>query len=131
MLMTTRTVSALSYMVSVLCFMALFPEAQAQNSDSAHWVGTWAAAPVGMDNSKGTIGSADFTIRQIVHTSLAGNIVRIIFTNEMGTTPLTLAGAQAASSAGGKDIVLDSARGAYLQWQTFRNNSCRRENIQR
>jgi lysophospholipase L1-like esterase len=90
--------------------MAIFPEMQAQNSDDPHWVGTWAAAPVGIDNSKGTIGSADFTIRQIVHTSLAGNTVRVVFTNEMGTTPLTLSGAQAALSAGGDNIVLDSAR---------------------
>ena len=94
----------------MLCFIAIFLRSQAQNSDGAHWVGTWAAAPVGMDNSKGTIGTADFTIRQIVHTSLAGNLVRVVFTNEMGTTPLTLAGAQAALSAGEREIVIDSAR---------------------
>jgi lysophospholipase L1-like esterase len=90
--------------------MATFSEAQAQTSDSAHWVGTWAAAPIGMDNSKGPIGTADFTIREIVHTSLAGNIARVVFTNEMGTTPLTLAGAQAAVSAGGNEIVAGSSR---------------------
>jgi hypothetical protein len=104
MLMRIQRVSALSYLVSVLCFMAIFPEMQAQNSDDPHWVGAWAAAPVGMDNSNGTIGTADFTIRQIVHTSLAGNVVRVVFTNEMGTTPLTLAGAQAAFSAGGMKL---------------------------
>jgi lysophospholipase L1-like esterase len=108
--MRTRHVSALSYLVAVLCFVAISFEIQAQNSGGAHWVGTWAAAPLGMDNSKGTVGTADFTIRQIVHTSLAGNVARVVFTNEMGTTPLILAGAQAALSAGGAEIVPDSAR---------------------
>jgi lysophospholipase L1-like esterase len=94
----------------MLCFITIPICIPAQTAETAHWVGTWTAAPIGIDNSKGKLGAADYTIRQIVHTSLGGRVLRVVFTNEMGTTPLSLAGSQVALSAGAAGIVADSAK---------------------
>jgi lysophospholipase L1-like esterase len=64
-----------------------------------HWVGTWAAAPVPIDNSKGPLGTLDYTLRENIHTSLPGKTIRIVVSNEMGTTPLSIGGASLALSA--------------------------------
>ena len=65
-----------------------------------HWVATWATAGVGLPivaippNSGEFIpGAADATLRQIVHTSIPTGLtplVRLEFTNALGTEPLTL-----------------------------------------
>jgi lysophospholipase L1-like esterase len=73
-----------------------------------HWVGTWAAAPVSANNLDARFGGADTTYREIVHVSLGGSRVRIIFTNEFGTDSLTIGAAQAALSIG-KDAITPSA----------------------
>jgi len=101
---------ALTCGLAVLYFITIPIVIRPQTKGTVHWVGTWTAAPVGIDNSKGTLGTADYTVRQIVHTSLGGSVLRVVFTNEMGTTPLSLAGSQVALSAGGTGIVVDSAR---------------------
>jgi len=69
-----------------------------------HWVGTWAAAQIGIDNATGTLGTAESTVRDIVHTSLAGKTARAVFSNEMGTRPLTISSARVALSAGGSRL---------------------------
>ena len=56
-------------------------------------------------------GTADATLREIVHVSIGGPQVRIIFTNEFGTDPLTIAAAHVAISQGGSAINLVSAAG--------------------
>ena len=56
-------------------------------------------------------GTADTTLREIVHVSIGGPQVRIIFTNEFGTDPLTIAAAHVAISQGGSAINLVSAAG--------------------
>jgi len=56
-------------------------------------------------------GTADATLREIVHVSIGGPQVRIIFTNEFGTDPLTIAAAHVAISQGGSTINLVSAAG--------------------
>jgi lysophospholipase L1-like esterase len=73
-----------------------------------HWVGTWAAAPVSANNPDARFGAADTTYREIVHVSLGGSRVRIIFTNEFGSDSLTIGAAQAALSAG-RDSINPSA----------------------
>jgi lysophospholipase L1-like esterase len=51
------------------------------------WTATWAAAPTTIP--PGTpLELADQTVRQVVHTSLGGDRLRIRLTNEFGTTPL-------------------------------------------
>jgi len=54
-------------------------------------------------------GVADTTLREIVHVSIGGPMVRVVFTNEFGTDPLTIGAAHVAVSQGGSSINLVSA----------------------
>ena len=56
-------------------------------------------------------GTDDTTLREIVHVSLGGPQVRVIFTNEFGTDPLTIAAAHVAISQGGSTVNLVSSAG--------------------
>ena len=56
-------------------------------------------------------GTADTTLREIVHVSIGGPELRVIFTNEFGTEPLTIGAAHVAISQGGSTINLVSAAG--------------------
>jgi lysophospholipase L1-like esterase len=56
-------------------------------------------------------GTADTTLREIVHVSIGGPQVRVIFTNEFGTDPLTIGAAHVAVSQGDSSINLVSAAG--------------------
>ena len=84
--------------LALLLVITSIPVASAARPD--HWVGTWAAAPVSANNSAAKFGAADTTFREIVHLSLGGSRVRIIFTNEFGMDSLKIGAAQAALSAG-------------------------------
>ncbi len=53
------------------------------------WVGTWAAAPVGLAIESGESAS-DRTYRSIVHTSIAGRQVRVRVSNAFGRGPLRI-----------------------------------------
>src|SRR5262245_57344708 len=60
-----------------------------------HWVGTWAASPQSVDPFT-PANPASFngqTIRQIVHTSMAGSKIRVRFTNELGAEALLIGSA--------------------------------------
>lgn len=53
------------------------------------WVGTWAAAPgTGVANTPN--GYPNYSIRNVVHTSVGGNQARVRLSNTFGTSPLTL-----------------------------------------
>jgi lysophospholipase L1-like esterase len=56
-------------------------------------------------------GTSDITLREIVHLSIGGPTVRVVFTNEFGTDPLTIGAAHIAVSQGGSTINLVSAAG--------------------
>ena len=56
-------------------------------------------------------GTADSTLREIVHVSIGGPMVRVIFTNEFGTDPLTIGAANIAVSQGGSTVNLVSSAG--------------------
>ena len=71
-------------------------------------MGTWATAPFAADNTSYRFGSVDTTFREIVHVSIGGPMVRVIFTNEFGIDPLTIATANIAKSAGASAINQDS-----------------------
>jgi lysophospholipase L1-like esterase len=66
----------------------------------AQWVGTWAASPFDGDPWHTVPTLVDSTLREIVHTSLAGNAVRVRLTNEFGTEPLRVDAASIGVSAG-------------------------------
>jgi lysophospholipase L1-like esterase len=57
------------------------------------WFGTWAAAPVWADPQA---GFTDTTLREVVHVSLGGAVVRVRLSNTFGTQPLTIAHATIA-----------------------------------
>lgn len=81
-----------------------------------HWVGTWAASPMGFKNASGVYGGvapaaaaggtadasptaatgAGVTVREIVHVSLGGSQVRVQLSNEFGVEALTIAAAEIA-----------------------------------
>ncbi|HTX42787.1 MAG TPA: hypothetical protein VMD25_13205 [Acidobacteriaceae bacterium] len=97
----------------LLAFALVTPPraAAAQNSAStaapARWVGTWAASPFEGDPWHTIPTLVDSTLREVVHTSIAGKELRVEFTNEFGTEPLRIDAANIALSAGGSSI--DSA----------------------
>ena len=91
----------------LLCLFVFTPLLSAETPD--HWTGTWAAAPMATANQNAQYGSADITLREIVHVSLGGPVVRIILSNEFGLDPLTIGAAHIALSAGHGDIDLASA----------------------
>ena len=66
----------------------------------AQWVGTWSTAPFGGDPWHEIPTVVGSTLREIVHTSIAGKALRIHFTNEFGSEPLRIDGASVALSAG-------------------------------
>jgi lysophospholipase L1-like esterase len=67
---------------------------------AAEWVGTWGAAPLPPTAAGGpfppTPSFSNQTIRQVVRVSVGGERVRIRFTNEYGTKPLTIGAAHVA-----------------------------------
>jgi lysophospholipase L1-like esterase len=68
------------------------------------WAGAWAASPLDGDPWHTTPTLVDSTLREVVHTSLAGEALRVRFTNEFGTQPLRIDGASVALSTGGSSI---------------------------
>ena len=59
-------------------------------------------------------GVEDATLREIVHVSIGGPQVRVVFTNEFGTDPLTIGSAHIAVSQGASAINLVAASSAGL-----------------
>jgi lysophospholipase L1-like esterase len=69
--------------------------------DDDRWVGTWSASPQAVAPSIHINGQ---TVRQIVHTSLGGDRVRVRFSNVYGTSGLVIGSAHVALSTGGASI---------------------------
>jgi len=62
-----------------------------------HWVGTWATAVVPQPNKNGLFAQQT-TLSETVHVSLGGSSLRVVLTNEFGTTPLLVSGAEIATT---------------------------------
>ncbi len=67
---------------------------------AAHWVGTWAAAPMGSRVNYAQPAPGNSTYRDVVRISMGGPAVRVVLTNEFGARPLTVGAAHIAVSAG-------------------------------
>jgi lysophospholipase L1-like esterase len=88
----------LPWSLALLLTIPLSPVyAKKQVAPPDHWVATWATGAVASPIAEARArpgefvpGSAEMTLRQVVHTSLAGPLVRIELTNALGTDPLTL-----------------------------------------
>jgi lysophospholipase L1-like esterase len=97
----------------------------AQSRAGDHWVGTWATAvtwrPVAAAAAPPVVAGPaaprplnfnNQTLRQVVHTSIGGDRVRIVFSNVFGTAPLTIGAAsvalrdtESAIKTGGKPLL--------------------------
>ncbi len=81
-----------------------------------HWVGTWATADYSQDSVRTLadfgLGAEDMTLRQVVHVSLGGPLVRVELSNEFGTDSLIIGAAHLALATPAKftDINLGSAQ---------------------
>jgi lysophospholipase L1-like esterase len=76
-----------------------------------NWVGTWAAVPTATPATS-TPTLDDETIRQVIHTSVAGDELRLRLTNEFGTQALRIGEVRVARRAGatGTNIVPSTDR---------------------
>src|SRR4051794_6433706 len=72
-----------------------------ERRDDDRWVGTWSASPQAVAPAIHLNGQ---TVRQIVHTSLGGDRVRVRFSNVYGTSGLVIGSAHVAVSTGGASI---------------------------
>ncbi len=76
-------------MMNRLLLLALaFP-----NSNSAHWIGTWATAPQPVVSASAAQVFKNQTLRLIVHTSAGGAKARIRISNTFGDKPLVIGSA--------------------------------------
>jgi len=94
-----------SYVAALAALVLLSADSlRAQSAPQPQWVGTWATAPMLAEGGWNMLAFSGTTLRQIAHVSVGGQQIRIRFTNEFGTDPLTIADAHAALSAGGGAI---------------------------
>ena len=86
------------------CLIAVQPSVLAQGgAGDEHWVGTWATALVARpsdaeprrDQSE-LLNVNNQTLRQIIHTSIGGEHVRVLLSNVFGTEPLAIGAATVA-----------------------------------
>jgi lysophospholipase L1-like esterase len=74
-----------------------------------HWVGTWAAAPQLTEPSNmppapftnGSLVFADSTVRQSIHVTVGGRLIRLRFSNAYGGADLPITNVSVAMPAGG------------------------------
>lgn len=79
-------------------------------ADAGHWVGTWAAAPQLTEPSnmppppftQGSVVFADSTVRQSIHVTVGGRLIRLRFSNAYGGTDLPITGVSVALPAAGQ-----------------------------
>jgi lysophospholipase L1-like esterase len=84
-----------------------------------HWVGTWATGPqlTETSNNPPAPGLANNTLRQVVRVSIGGSRLRLRFSNQYGSGPVTLNAVHLARSTGTSSI--DTSSGKTL---TFSGN---------
>ena len=114
--MSTR-LTRLAGVALALYVLAGQPPVLAQNGRADHWVGTWATAVVprpqaapGAGRGPAPLNFNNQTLRQIVHTSLGGDRVRIVLSNAFGTVPLQVGAASVALRQKDSAIVASSSR---------------------
>ena len=75
-------------------------------ADTTPWVGTWATAPqlTEPQNAPPLPGLADNTLRQILHVTTGGEQLRMRFSNEFTSGPVTMNAVHLAVSTGGGAI---------------------------
>jgi lysophospholipase L1-like esterase len=102
----TRTRSLKVTLTIVLCVPSLLAKPEAKK-----WVGTWASSPLLDSHAKnaeellaaGTQSGA--TLREVIHVSIGGDMIRVRFSNLYGTSPLVIGAVEIAQTLKGVAIV--------------------------
>lgn len=79
-------------LVSLVFFSCSESESKVISKLGGEWVGTWSTAPqlVEPHNNPPEPGLSNNTLRQVVRVSLGGDSLRVRFSNEFSTNPVTL-----------------------------------------
>src|SRR4029453_14840889 len=97
-----RSFATAAAILLALAAMVIAPAVIAKDRhEDGNWVGTWSASPQAVAAPVQINGQ---TVRQIVHTSLGGERVRVRFSNAYGASPLIIGFAHVAISTGGASI---------------------------
>lgn len=96
-------------------FLVLAFTSIATAAEQSHWVGTWGASPAPQLATEAEIRTAKLqfenqTLREIVHTSIGGNMVRVRLSNAYGKHTVDIGAAHIALSAKGAQITAGSDR---------------------
>jgi lysophospholipase L1-like esterase len=98
-------------LTTVLCVQPLLAKPQ-----NKQWVGTWASAPL-LDAHGKTAdqlltpdAQPGVTLREVVHVSIGGEMVRVRFSNLYGAGPLAIGAAEIAQSLKGSAVVPGSGK---------------------
>jgi lysophospholipase L1-like esterase len=79
--------------------------------DATKWVGTWASSPLLDAHAKPAEAAlTGATLREVVHVSIGGDMVRVRFSNLYGTSPLLIGAAEIAQTLKGSDIVAGTGK---------------------
>ena len=101
-------------LATLLCACLFATSATAQTScHNGHWVAAWSTAvhtPVAFPGAPPPLTINNQTLRQIIRPTLAGNCLRVRFSNEFGTTPLLLGNAHIALTQADGSLVAGSDR---------------------
>jgi lysophospholipase L1-like esterase len=100
-----------------LLALTVLPIANLHAAAPDHWVGSWATADVDRANRPAAnappdtpvFAAADTTLREIVHLSLGGSMVRVELSNEFGTEPLSIGEVHIALAGSKGEIMLPGA----------------------
>ena len=96
--------SLISGLIFIFVFYAFNSCRSVENSE--YWVGTWNTAPqlVEPHNMPPAPGLSENTLRQVICNSIGGDSIRVRFSNEFSTSPVTMKAVHIAVSAGGSAI---------------------------
>ena len=97
-LLSTFTVLLLSFISFSVCNL----ESTDLYAQTGEWVGTWTTSPqlVEPHNNPPEPGLTNNTIRQVIRVSLGGDSLRVRFSNEFSTKPVTMKAVHIAISVG-------------------------------
>ena len=90
--------------------VATSASAQRPSDAQTHWVGTWGASPSpqfadAAQMNKASLLFANQTVREIVHVSVGGSLVRVRLSNAYGKQPVEIGGARIVIRQQGSAIV--------------------------
>ena len=114
----TRARSLILTLTIVLCVPSLLAKPEAKK-----WVGTWASAPLLDAHAKNAEellapgAQSGATLREVVHVSIGGEMVRVRFSNLYGTNPLVIGAVEIAQTLKGVAIVPGSNKAVTFNGQ--------------